>query len=154
MYNNQIVERHIGHIRSILAFLGSRTSYDLPQPLPTALNSVNQIISDFEFLLDQVEILTKECESGMGIMMQNALTMEAKNQLQQAQEVAKLTKPCVRVCPTWFTTSLFGMNAREFASASTFGITTRVAISVPIVVVSFLFMMVDGPALAKQPTAR
>ena len=146
VYNKRILERHIEYIREILMFIRSRADCDWPRhPDPEKIAHVasRRLVSDFEYLESQAQALVVECDSGIEIIAQNAMTQEAQNALIQAEGVAKLTKLAFIFVPLSFTSSFFGMNIAEFGIGASVTFGTWFATSVPIVLVSFLFMFLD-----------
>ena len=71
------------------------------------------------------------------------MTQEAQNALAQAKEVAKLTKLAFFFIPLSFTASLFGMNVMELDPGAANSIWLWVTVSIPVLAISFTFMLVD-----------
>jgi len=107
--------------------------------------AANTLLRDFEHLLLKTENLSKRCEKGMSVIMNNANIAESKRAISQAEKVGKLTLLAFFYVPLSFTTSFFGMNFRQFSSGPTLGIWLWFAVSVPVLALSVLFFVWDIP---------
>ena len=153
VYNRRILERHVSYLKEVLMFVETRVDGYWPihpDPDKLALVAINRLIIDFKYLLAKAEDLIKECDTGVDIIAHNAMTQEAQSALKQTQGVVKLTKLAFVFVPLSFTSSFFGMNMREFGTSTSIELTTWLATSVPIVLISVLFMMFNISQMAKS----
>ena len=146
IYNKQILERHVEYIQDIITFIQGRADCDWPRYQDhegTAEMAIRRIVKDFEDLLARARAHAAECDTGMEIIMKKAMAQEAQNALHQAEKVAKLTKLAFFFVPLSFTAAIFGMNVTELGTSSSTHIWAWIAVSVPVSLVSFMFMLTD-----------
>lgn len=101
-----------------------------------ASSAASVLVEDFESLLARALDLRKRCTEGMGVMMNRAVVAESRKAIEQAERLKRLTLLASFFIPLSFTTSLFGMNFKEFGqghlSAWLFAV-----VSIPVLVVSY-----------------
>jgi Mg2+ and Co2+ transporter CorA len=149
LYNREMLQTHIRQLKENIEIIKCRGSNHWPHALidsdmsRKADDAANLLLRDFEFLLAKAENLSKRCDAGMTVVMNNANLAESKRAMAQASRVSKLTLLAFFYVPLSFTASFFGMNFSQFGTSSTLGIWLWFALSAPVLVLSFIFYQWD-----------
>jgi hypothetical protein len=149
LYNRDILLSHIQQLKENIETIKCRGCNQWPRALANsdlgkkADEAANILLRDFEYLLNKAENLSKRCEAGMAVVMNNANLAESKRAIAQAGRVSKLTLLAFFYVPLSFTSSFFGMNFSQFGTSSTLGIWLWFAVSAPILVLSIIFYQWD-----------
>lgn len=78
-----------------------------------AIAARERLESDYEYLLNYAEGLSKKCIEGITIMMNDAMLRQSQQAIAQAEATMKLTLLAFIFAPLSFTTSFFSMQIRE-----------------------------------------
>jgi hypothetical protein len=149
LYNREILHTHIRQLKENIETIKCRGCNQWPRALTNsdlgrkADEAANLLLRDFEYLLTKAENLSKRCDAGMAVVMNNANLAESKRAIAQASRVSKLTLLVFFYVPLSFTSSFFGMNFAQFGTSSTLGIWLWFAVSAPVLLLSFIFYQWD-----------
>jgi CorA-like Mg2+ transporter protein len=152
LYTQEILQAHIEHLYENIETIKRKGSPDWPKtPENSELSKIadaaaSLLLRDFEFLLAKAETLSKRCERGTSVIMNNANIAESRRAMTQARRVGKLTLLAFFYVPLSFTASFFGMNLEQFGTSTTIGIWVWFAVSAPVLLLSVLFYVWDIPA--------
>ena len=122
LYHKQILERHILRIDENVRMIEARSDQDWPRSnqaveIPNMMQQVDEeamkILKDFQYLLSRAQDLSRRCETGMQIIMQNLQVRESKEQIKEARSVTNLTRLAFVFIPLSFTASVFGVNVKQ-----------------------------------------
>jgi hypothetical protein len=121
LYNKRILDQHVRRLKETITCIRSRGDPKWPRATEERLHQkseemANRLLIDFNYLLERAEILSRTCDRGIGASSHNAVVAESRAALDQAERVSKLTFLAFLFVPASFTTSLFGMNFRQFES--------------------------------------
>ncbi len=123
LYHKQILERHILRIDENVRMIEARSNQDWPRSnraieTPNMVQQVDKeakkILKDFQYLLSRAQDLSRRCETGMQIVMQNLQVRESKEQIKEAKSVTNLTRLAFVFIPLSYTASVFGVNVKQF----------------------------------------
>lgn len=158
LYHQEILESHEVRLRNIIEIIRRRGSPDWPRLLNTEEHQISEksaekLERDYGQLLHRVQSLHNRCEKGMRIVLGKASIGEAELALQQSCRVGKLTQLAFFYIPFSFVTSFFGMNVNEFGTGR-LRIWLWFATSIPIFLISILFLVFDVPALLRTGLIR
>jgi hypothetical protein len=153
LYNQEILESHEVRLRDIIEIIRRRGNPDWPRPLNTEEHQISEkaaekLERDYGQLLHCVQSLQNRCEKGMRIVLGKASIREAELALSQSLRVAKLTQLAFFYIPFSSMTGFFGMNVSEFGTGR-LRLWLWFATSIPVFLISVLFLAVDVPALLK-----
>ncbi|KAN0095891.1 hypothetical protein V8E51_016602 [Hyaloscypha variabilis] len=142
-YFSSILTRHIRHIRNAVRALKSKDDeFSIggdPAIISVTMDSLNL---DFEDLLSRALDLYERCKDGMGVMQNRAIIVESRKAIEQSERVKKLTMLASFFVPLSFSTSVFGMNFREFGQGR-LSVWLFAVVSIPIILVSLCFYLWD-----------
>lgn len=156
LYNREVLHTHIQQLKENIETIKCRGCNQWPRALTNsdlgrkADEAANILLRDFEYLLTKAENLSKRCDAGMAVVMNNANLAESRRAIAQASRVSKLTLLAFFYVPLSFTSSFFGMNFAQFGTSSTLGIWLWFAVSAPVLVLSFIFYQWDVPGFIKR----
>ena len=146
LFNQQALDRHVEQVRQTLTMINERSwsqptsRVSLGEEQQNAIGTTAARLSrDFQALIDRAQVLSRQCERGMQVVMYNTQIKEARQGIEQAEEDAKLTRLAFVFIPLSFTTSLFGMNVKQFGTG-TVPIGLWFAVSIPAVLRCFLLL--------------
>jgi hypothetical protein len=105
------------------------------------------VLSDFEHLLEVTDSLSERCNKGMAVIGNNVMLEENRQAISQARRVARLTFIAFVFVPLSFTTSLFGMNVSQLGTGHV-SIAVWAAVSTSVVIVTTLMYFFDGSTVA------
>ena len=151
LYTRRLLIRHLARLKNNVAFLTRQRESTSSPPRsyePSRHKSeptLPSLLKDYSNLLSRSEELTKECDHGMNIVMNNAMIKEARDAMSQAEGIAKLTMCAYFFMPLSLTSSFFGMNFSELVPGSLLKIWVWFAASVPILILSFVILSFDIP---------
>ena len=147
-YFRSFLERHVRQMRDVLRTTRSQGAGN--GPLATDARSqrkaslaLEQLVGDYDGLLTRALELRQRCTEGMGVMMNRAIVAESRKAIDQAERLKKLTFLASFFIPLSFTTSLFGANFSEIAPGNYLSIWVFFAVSVPVVVLSYCYYILD-----------
>lgn len=149
LYNSQVLDRHIEHIKDTLRIINSNKSTTWPKGkvssdlLQKASVAQQSLVADYEYLLSKSLFLSEKCLRGMQVVMNNTMIMESEKAIAQAERVQKLTRLAFIFTPLSFTASFFGMNFLQFGQG-TLNIWLWFAVSCPVLAVSIFLMRDDA----------
>lgn len=160
LYDRTVLEDHITHLRYLVDLARNRGSSagmlspkqswprsPNPQQEQRAADAAKQLLRYFEDLESQAERLLVRYSEGMSVMMNRAMVAEANKNLQQAKEVAKLTRLAFVYIPLSFTASFFGMNVSPINNGSEENDNLQLwvwfVVSAPVLIVSLILMTWD-----------
>jgi Mg2+ and Co2+ transporter CorA len=159
LYDRTVLEDHVTHLRYLVdiarnrgspaGMLSPRHSWPRsanPQQEQRAADAARQLLRYFEDLESQAERLLVRYHEGMSVLMNRAIVAEANKNLEQAKEVAKLTRLAFVYIPLSFTASFFGMNVSPINGSNSSDIQLWVwfVVSAPVLIVSLVLMKWDG----------
>ncbi|KAL8791630.1 MAG: hypothetical protein Q9195_005779 [Heterodermia aff. obscurata] len=149
LFFQELLETHLAQLRRNVKVIEQRESLHWPRTTVEPQNQLRattaaaeELLEDAKYLETHATALLKRCETGMSVLMNDVMLAESKQAMSQASKVAKLTLVAFFYIPLSFTTSFFGMNVVEIAS-DRLSVWTWFATSVPIFVISLLFLFVD-----------
>ena len=147
-YFRSVLERHVRQIRDVLRTTKSQVAGNGPSATDArsqrkASLAVAQLVEDYDGLLTKALELCQRCTEGMGVMMNRAIVAESRKAIDQAARLKKLTFLASFFIPLSFTTSLFGANFSEIAPGNYLSIWVFFAVSVPVVLLSYCFYILD-----------
>ncbi len=153
LYNQEILESHEVRLRDIIETIGRRGNPDWPRPLSAEEHQISEkaaekLERDYRQLLHCVQSLQNRCEKGMQIVLSKASIRESELVLANSVRVGKLTQLAFFYLPFSFMTGFFGMNMSEFGTGR-LELWLWFAASVPVFLISVLFLAVDVPALLR-----
>lgn len=147
LYRQSIFQSHAGRLQNIIATIETRSSlYRTPSP-DSSTESISQqaaraLLVDYKQLLARAENLSNQCQAQVSLLMNRAMIAESNKAIQQAREVAKLTRLAFVFVPLSFASSFCGMNLWPFVANG--GPTWWwFVMSVPLIVVSFAVLKWD-----------
>ena len=149
LYHKEILISHAQELRSNISAIKSQGSEQWPRA-PSKLQrelacaAASILLHDFESLLQQTELLSRRCDQGMSIIMNNAALAESRRAISQARLVGRLTLLAYFYIPLSFTSSFFGMNFSELSDGSNLHIWLYFVTSIPILSVSIIFLKYNG----------
>lgn len=108
-----------------------------------ACSAQNALQTDFEHLLAKAQRLSESCDHGISVAGKNAMVAKARLAHRQAQTISRLTLLAFFFILASFTTSLFGVNFRQFSTGSELSIQWWFVLLLPTYVVSFLVLYYD-----------
>ena len=136
---SMFLDRHVRQISEALRVAKAKGHSRWPakaDKCEIAESAAKSIDEDFEELLERALDLRKRCTEGMGVMMNRAVVAESRKAIDQAERLKRLTLLASFFIPLSFTTSLFGMNFKEFGqghlSAWLFAV-----VSAPVLILSY-----------------
>lgn len=142
-YFNSILNCHVRHIRDTLRSLTLKEKRFATAGDPSVTTDMTEsLIGDFQELLNRALDLCGRCKDGMGIMQSRAIVMESRKAIDQAESLKKLTMMASFFVPLSFSTSVFGMNFKEFGQGQ-LSVRLFAAVAVPVALLSFCFYMWD-----------
>lgn len=145
-YVKHLLYRHIQSINETLASIHNTKHPKLPKaiddPGEKARVASEAIQQDFEHLLAFAQALHARCDQGISILMSTVSIAESEKAMRQAERLGKLTFLAFMFVPLSFTTSLFGMNFKEFGQG-TLSIWAWFALSVPVLTSTLLLFFYD-----------
>jgi Mg2+ and Co2+ transporter CorA len=136
---SMFLDRHVRHISEALQVVKAKGHTRWPAKTDvceTSESAAKSIEEDFEQLWERALDLRRRCTEGMGVMMNRAVIAESRKAIDQAERLKRLTLLATFFIPLSFTTSLFGMNFKEFGqgqlSAWLFAV-----VSAPVLILSY-----------------
>ena len=142
-YFSSILTRHIRYIRDALRTLKLEENEFSTGGDPTITSDMSKsLVTDFDELLQRALDLHERCKDGMGVMQNRAIIVESRKAIEQSERVKKLTMLASFFVPLSFSTSVFGMNFKQFGQGE-LSVWLFAVISIPIVVLSFCFYLWD-----------
>lgn len=147
-YFRSVLDRHVRQMRDVLQTTmlqrtGNGPSANDARSQRKASLAVDQLVGDYDGLLTRASELCQRCTEGMGVMMNRAIVAESKKAIDQAERLKKLTVLASFFIPLSFTTSLFGANFSEIAPGNYLSIWVFFAVSVPVVLLSYCYYILD-----------
>jgi hypothetical protein len=79
----------------------------------SSADTIQSMISDYQYALAYAEALSVDCVQGMSIMAHHASLYESQKAIAEAKIVTRLTRLATVFVPLTLVTSVFGMNVRE-----------------------------------------
>jgi CorA-like Mg2+ transporter protein len=158
LYDRTVLEDHLTHLRYLVDITRNRGSpagmlnpkhswprSPNPQQEQRAADAARQLLSYFEDLESQAKRLLVRYREAMSVLMNRAMVAEANKNLEQAKEVAKLTRLAFVYIPLSFTATFFGMNLSPINGSKNNDINLWVwfVVSAPVLVVSLMLMTWD-----------
>ena len=153
LYSQEILESHEVRLREVIEVIRRRGTPDWPRPLSKEERQISEkaaeeLERDYAQLLHFVQSLQHRCEKGMRIVLGKASIRQGELAHLQSLRVAKLTQLAFFYIPFSFMTGFFGMNVSEFGTGH-LQLWLWFATSIPVFLISVLFMVVDVPALLR-----
>lgn len=153
LYSHRILDLHAERIEENIQFIEAQMR--LSQSItPKAEVVYELLLKDFQALKSRSQTLSAQCDKGMTISMNNAAIKESQKAILQAEGVGRLTRLAFIFIPSSFTASLFGMNIRQFGTGANVELWLYFAITIPIMIVSILFLTVDISKYGKSFISR
>lgn len=158
LYDRTILEEHMTHLRALLDIVRNRgprvgmlnanhcwPRSSNPQQEQRATDAARQLLGYFEDLESQAGRLLVRYSEGMSVLMNRAIVAEANKNLEQAKEVAKLTKLAFVYIPLSFTATFFGMNVSPINGSQNnlLHLWVWFVVSAPVLIVSLILMIWD-----------
>lgn len=153
-YNRRLLTPHIHQMEQICSFIQSRLDQEwTPAASEQGSTSTTQpskdgkrLLKDYTALLERAKSLAADFESGMSMLMNTAMIAESQKAIEQAKRVTKLTSLAFFFIPLSFSSSMFGMNFKEFADANgnRLHIWIWVVVSVALLLVAYIFLQWDN----------
>jgi len=150
-----ILDRHQQRLEEILATLRRREHSGWPMAEKEAhrwkaANEARRLEEDYQHLVSRTRELATACQEGMAMMMHQALITEAKKAMEQTERMKKLTILATIFIPLSFTSSVFGMNTKEFSNQNLLSIWVWFAMTAPIVLLTVVLYMYDMSVLKRR----
>ena len=154
LYNKNILDEHIRRLKENISSINSRGGPDWPKATDERQKQrvtvvADSLLADFEYLLEKARTLSQSCDRGMDIAGNNAMVAESKRAIRQAKRVSKLTLLAFFYIPASFTTSMFGMNFKQFGQGS-LNIWVWFAVLAPTYIVSLFLLYFDVSGFFKR----
>lgn len=155
LYNQKLLDRHIQRIQDNITSMEGRALALWPKGLlgedeqVKANLAAEALLQDYDYLLCRAHTLSEQCNTGMQIVMNNAMIEESREAIFQAEGVAKLTRLACIFIPLSFTTSFFGMNIWQLGTGH-LSIWIWIVVSFPIFVIPLIFMQYDLAAVIRR----
>ena len=145
LYHKEILLNHAQELRSVIPAIKNRGSDQWPRALSEeqqriACEAADTLLHDFESLLQRTELLSRRCDQGMSIIMNNTALTESRRAISQARLVGRLTLLAYFYIPLSFTSSFFGMNFSELNNGSDLHIWLFFVTSIPVLLFSIIFL--------------
>jgi hypothetical protein len=151
LYHQEILQSHAVRLRNVIEVIRRRGSPEWPRSLRTeecqiSDTAADKLERDYSHLLYCAESLLHRCEKGIHVVMSQASIRESEMALAQSGRMAKLTLLAFFYIPFSFMASFFGMNFVEFGTGH-LPLWCWFAASIPVFLISVLFLVVDVPAM-------
>lgn len=153
LYYRDIIQKHLTHLQETVkvikhpgGHLWPHVGEDHPHQFNKATRARENLLRDYDHLVERAETLLERCSKGMDIIMSNAMLAESRRNIVQAQAVAKLTLVAFFFIPLSFTSSLFSMDVAGFVQGIG-QIWLWIAVSAPVCLISLLFLVLDRQKL-------
>ncbi|EED21633.1 hypothetical protein TSTA_088690 [Talaromyces stipitatus ATCC 10500] len=141
LYNQQVLDRHIQRIRENVTFIQQYKNLDDYKD-DDATRLYDKVLRDFEHLLARATSLSKQCNRGMQVIMNNATIKESRKAISQAEGVAMLTRLAFLFIPLSYVSSVFGMNFAQFGQGK-LSLWLWPVVSVPVFAITLLLVRFD-----------
>ena len=113
-----------------------------------ATHAVQDLEQDFTHLLKRGTSLHQRTTDAIGVLMSSMSISESHKAIEQAERVGRLTFLAFFFVPLSFTTSLFGMNIKEWEKGLPLKAWFALSLPVTILAIATFFLDVDRPAKA------
>lgn len=160
LYHKEILLHHAQELRSVIPAIKHRGSDQWPRALSEgqqriACEAADTLLHDFESLLQRTELLSRRCDQGMSIIMNNTALSESRRAISQARLVGRLTLLAYFYIPLSFTSSFFGMNFSELNNGSDLHIWLFFVTSIPVLFFPHHFSQIQHSSrCGAYPTTR
>jgi len=154
LHHQSTLQVQVNRLRETIAAIEECSSLNQPRSMEYTTDKTQQqaarlLLNDYQHLLSRAERLSAQCQAQMALLMNQAMIAESNKAITQAQEVTKLTRLAFVFIPLSFTSSICGMNLHSFVSNAN-SIWVWFAISIPILLISFVLMRWDIVKLGEQ----
>ncbi|KAL9607350.1 MAG: hypothetical protein Q9167_007730 [Letrouitia subvulpina] len=165
IYYKTFLDEHIQRLKDNISSIQAQGDYRWPKASASgasksqdavtkqqekATTSAQTLLKDFEYLLERAKTLSESCERGVDIAANNAMIAESRRAIQQAKRTVKLTILAFFFIPASFTTSLFGMNFKQFSKDNSLSIWIWFLVLIPTYVVSLVLLYNDVEQIKNQ----
>jgi len=154
LHLERLLGRHIDALKETRGIIACRGGHAWPtasekSQIKEAKKSREQLEGDFDHLLERAKLLKDQCTHGLSIIMTNTSIRENQRAMLQQQGVIRLTRLAFIFIPATYVAGLFGMNVREL-DGNTVSIWVYFVATVPLLLVSYLFLTVDVLDLGRK----
>ena len=145
VYYKTILDEHIQRLKENVNSIRSSGDPKWPKAAVAkhqekVAKSSQLLLEDFEYLLDRAKMLSDSCDRGVEIAGNNAMIAESRRAIEQAKATSKLTLLAFFYIPASFTTSLFGMNVKQFGQPESLNIWVWVVVMLIAYAISLTFL--------------
>jgi CorA-like Mg2+ transporter protein len=150
-----ILDQHQQRLEETLATLRRRGHSGWPRAdkepqRRKADNQARRLEEDYQYLVMRTRQLAAACQEGVTMLTNRVVINEAKKAMEQTERMKKLTMLATFFIPLSFTSSVFGMNFKEFGNQSVLSIWIWVVVTVPIVFMTAVIYLWDMSMLRKR----
>ena len=114
------------------------------------LEIVYELQKDFEGLLDFAITLIKRCNEAMSLIQAVTTLRQTDRAVEESRSLKNLTLLAFFFVPLGFTTSVFGMNFKEFSSQNSVTIGFWLAVAIPVTLIAMSPFYADIKASAER----
>lgn len=131
-YLKSRIDDETEHLRDVVGRLKHAEDARWPSADPSSTQQVQRHLQyDYDHLLCRTERLAARCVQGINMVTNAAMHKDARKGIEQTEHVKRLTILAFLLLPLSITTSLFGMNFKEFGTGR-LSIWVWVAVLVPV----------------------
>ncbi|KAF2727236.1 hypothetical protein EJ04DRAFT_506027 [Polyplosphaeria fusca] len=122
VYNKRLLSRHLRRLQDITSFISHQSKIadwpvaSTPDKQIVAARAAERLRMDYTHLVDRCHALCEAFDNAMDILQNNTMIEESQRAIQQAEGLAKLTRLAFFFIPLSLTSSMFGMNVKQFVT--------------------------------------
>lgn len=153
-YARDVLDAQAARLRDTLGVIEMRGGASWPRTADDAQvhmcrGAAEVLRRDYAWLLERAVALSGKCGTEIGNLATKGMLAESRKAIELSRRVARLTRLAFVFVPLSFTSSLFGMNLYPLGEER-YSLWLWVAVSLPILLLSLLFMKWDVLAMVKR----
>ncbi|CAD6584200.1 MAG: hypothetical protein ASARMPRED_001626 [Alectoria sarmentosa] len=142
LHTKKSLNRRTYGLSSNIRFIQSYQDLDWPKAANESSKDMRKIVEelqiDFKDLLALTHALVERCNESISLIQAVVTVRQADRAMEESQSLKRLTVLAFFFVPLSFTTSIFGMNLRNFSDQNSLSIWIWIVVAVPVALISSL----------------